>query len=205
MSSVFFYEVASEVGQSNGDTQKSSTDLAFVCLARSCKTGVISKAFPWQPQLLQCSLPQMKFAWAENCLNKVIKFLCVFKFFFFTYFRQISVKAYSLQGRSSDPSLVASSFGSVGARRPDRSPCILVPPFGPCAPVLLAACGHGVPSRLMLCSWMRLWRSLLEVVVGEGCDVEQPKLEFYQAKMQGRYFKTKRAIHVAHSRLEVLD
>lgn len=114
MSSVFFYEIASEVGQSNGDTQKSSTDLAFVCLARSCKTGVISKAFPWQPQLLQCSLPQMKFAWAENCLNKVIKFLCVFKFFFFTYFRQISVKAYSLQGRSSDPSLfVASSFGSV--------------------------------------------------------------------------------------------
>eukprot|EP00434_Breviolum_minutum_P045621 symbB.v1.2.040944.t1/scaffold7283.1/size13980/3 len=23
--------------------------------SRSCKTGVISKAFPWQPQLLQCS------------------------------------------------------------------------------------------------------------------------------------------------------
>lgn len=86
MSSVFFYEIASEVGQSNGDTQKSSTDLAFVCLARSCKTGVISKAFPWQPQLLQCSLPQMKFAWAENCLNKVMKFLCVFKFFFFHIF-----------------------------------------------------------------------------------------------------------------------
>lgn len=119
MSWVFFYKIASEEGQSNGDTQKSSTELAFVCLARSCKTGVISKAFPWQPQLLQCSLPQMKFAWAgtitcRKWLEQSYKVCVCFQVLFFTYFRQISVKAYSLQGRSNDPSLfVASSFGSV--------------------------------------------------------------------------------------------
>jgi len=47
-------------------------------------------------------------------LEQSYKAFVRFQVLFFAYFRQISAKAYGLQGRSNDPSLfVALSFGSV--------------------------------------------------------------------------------------------